>query len=183
MRDWMGGGTNQAEGLAWGWRVLSPGAPFTQGETFNAARDNVRKVIVLMSDGENTNVGTDAVMATDYSAYNHMGFWRDHASGNLLTQLLFGILHGVLPPGITRRDIDSSNEYVDYVDDRQRQLCTAIKNAGIEIYVVRFRNGNEDLMRDCASGDDHFFNANSASELSAAFDAIGTGIGSLRLTQ
>lgn len=182
MQHWQGGGTNQVEGLAWGWRVLSPTAPFTQGEAFNAARDNVRKVIVLMSDGENTNVGTDAVMGTDYSAYNYMGFWRDYAQGNLLTQLLFGVLHGVLPPGITRRDIDSTTEYVDYVDDRQSELCEAIKDEGIEIYVVRFRNGNEDLMRDCASGDDHFFNANNAAELSQAFDAIGTGIGSLRLT-
>jgi len=182
MRDWMGGGTNQAEGLAWGWRVLSPGAPFTEGVPYNAARDNVRKVIVLMSDGENTNVGTDAVMATDYSAYNYMGFWRDYAQGNALTQLLFGLLHGVLPPGIIRRDIDSSNEYVDYVDDRQRQLCTAIKNAGIEIYVVRFRSGNADLMRDCASSDEHFYNASNAQELANAFNAIGSGIGQLRLT-
>ncbi len=178
MRDWMGGGTNQAEGLAWGWRVLSPTAPFTEGAPYG---DDVRKVIVLMSDGENTNVGTDAVMATDYSAYNYMGFWRDYAGGSSLTQLLFGILHGVLP-SIFRRDIDSSNEYVDYVDDRQAALCTAIKNAGIEIYVVRFRNGNEDMMRDCASSDQHFFNADNATELSQAFDAIGTGIGSLRLT-
>jgi Flp pilus assembly protein TadG len=179
MRHWQGGGTNQAEGLAWGWRVLSPTAPFTEGAAYGP---DVRKVIVLMSDGENTNVGTDAVMASDYSAYNHMGFWRDFANGSALTELLFGILHGILPPGIVRRNIDSGTEYVDYVDNRQRALCTAIKNAGIEIYVVRFRNGNEDLMRDCASSDEHFFNANSATELSQAFDAIGTGIGSLRLT-
>lgn len=182
MRDWMGGGTNQAEGLAWGWRVLSPTAPFTEGAPYDPSGETVRKVIVLMSDGENTNVGTDAVMATDYSAYNYMGFWRDYATGNALTELLFGILHGVLPPGIIRRDIDSSNEYVDYVDDRQRDLCEAIKDADIEIYVVRFRNGNEDLMRDCASGDDHFFNADNAQELAEAFDAIGSGIGQLRLT-
>ncbi len=180
MRDWQGGGTNQAEGLAWGWRVLSPTAPFTQGAAYGP---DVRKVIVLMSDGENTNVGTDAVMTSDYSAYNHMGFWRDYASGDALTTLLFGILHGILPPGIIRRNIDSANEYVSYVDNRQRALCTAIKNAGIEIYVVRFRDGNEDLMRDCASSDGHFFNADNAAELSQAFDAIGTGIGSLRLTQ
>jgi Flp pilus assembly protein TadG len=178
MRHWSGGGTNQAEGLAWGWRVLSPGSPFTDGAPYGP---DVRKVIVLMSDGENTNVGTDAVMATDYSAYNYLGFWRDHATGNLLTQLLFGVLHGVLPAQF-RRDIDSSGEYVDYVNDRQRMICQNIKNAGIEIYVVRFRSGNENLMRSCASGDSHFFNANNAQELSAAFDAIGTGIGSLRLT-
>lgn len=179
MQHWQGGGTNQAEGLAWGWRVLSPTPPFTEGAPYG---DDVRKVIVLMSDGENTNVGTDAVMDGDYSAYNYLGFWRDHAQGNALTQLLFGVLHGVLPPQF-RRDVDSRSEYVDYVDDRQRALCTAIKNAGIEIYVVRFRSGNESLMRNCASSPGHFFNANNAQQLSAAFDAIGTGIGSLRLTR
>jgi Flp pilus assembly protein TadG len=182
MQHWSGGGTNQTEGLAWGWRVLSPTAPFTEGEAFNGARDNVRKVIVLMSDGENTNVGTDAVMESDYSAYNYRGFWRTYSHGNLVTQILFGLLHGVLPSEL-RRDIDSESEYITYVNNRQRDLCTAIKNAGIEIYVVRFRDGNENLMRNCASGSDHFFNADNAQELSAAFDAIGTGIGSLRITR
>lgn len=181
MRHWNGGGTNQAEGLAWGWRVLSPSAPFTEGAPY----DDVRKVIVLMSDGENTNVGTDAVMASDYSAYNHMGFWRDHASGNLLTQLLFGVLHGILPPQF-RRDIDSAGEYVTYVNGRQAQLCANIKAAGVEIYTVIFREtdrATETLMRNCATSREHFYRADSAQELSQAFSAIGSGIGSLRLTQ
>jgi len=180
MRDWMGGGTNQAEGLAWGWRVLSPAPPFTEGAPY----DDVRKVIVLMSDGENTNVGTDAVMDGDYSAYNYLGFWRDHASGNVLTQLLFGILHGVLPAQF-RRNINSSNQYVSYVNSRQAQLCTNIKNEGIEIYTVIFRetdNATETLMRNCATSSQHFYRADSAQELSAAFRAIGSGIGQLRLT-
>ena len=85
MRHWSGGGTNQAEGLAWGWRVLSPTAPFTEGAPYGP---DVRKVIVLMSDGENTNVGSDPVLASDYSAYNHLGLWRDLADGGLLGQLL-----------------------------------------------------------------------------------------------
>jgi Flp pilus assembly protein TadG len=181
MQHWMGGGTNQAEGLAWGWRVLSPTAPFTEGLAFNQARDNVRKVIVLMSDGENTNVGGDAVMDSDFSAYNYLGFWTDHASGNLLTQLLFGVLHGVLPPGF-QRDIDSRNDFVTYINNRQSTLCTNIKNAGIEIYVVRFREGNETLMRNCATSPAHYFRADNADQLSDAFDAIGSGIGELRLT-
>lgn len=182
MRHWNGGGTNQAEGLAWGWRVLSPTPPFTEGAPYG---DDVRKVIVLMSDGENTNVGTDAVMATDYSAYNHMGFWRDHASGDVITQLLFGILHGVLPPN-WRRNITSSNSYVTYVNSRQAQLCTNIKNADIEIYTVIFRETDTatvNMMRACASSPQHFYRADNATQLSAAFDAIGTGIGSLRITR
>ncbi len=184
MRHWNGGGTNQAEGLAWGWRVLSPTPPFTEGRPYNDPNDPVRKVIVLMSDGENTNVGNDPVVGSDYSAYNHMGFWRDVAGGNVLTQLLFGILHGVLPSQY-RRDIDSGNRYVTYVNNRQAQLCTNIKNEGIEIYTVIFRETEqqiENIMRNCATSPEHFFRANNANELSAAFRAIGSGIGQLRLT-
>lgn len=184
MQHWSGGGTNQAEGLAWGWRVLSPTAPFTEGVAFNADHDNVRKVIVLMSDGENTNVGNDAVLGSDYSAYNHMGYWRDYAGGDLITQLLFGILHGILPSQF-RRSINSSNSYVTYVNNREAQLCTNIKNAGIEIYTVIFRETDTatvNLMRNCASSTQHFYRADNAQQLSQAFAAIGTGIGQLRLT-
>jgi hypothetical protein len=139
-------------------------------------------VIVLMSDGENTNVGSDPVFASDYSAYNHLGLWRDYASGGVLSQLLGAVLRGIMPP-VYRRNIDSSSSYVRYVDNRQRAVCEAIKEQGIEIYVVRFRSGNANLMRSCATSNEHFYNASNASELHAAFKAIGTGIGALRLTR
>jgi hypothetical protein len=182
MRHWSGGGTNQAEGLAWGWRVLSPTPPFTEGAPYGP---NVRKVIVLMSDGENTNVGADPVLASDYSSYNHLGLWRDLDNGAaLLSQLVGAVLHGVLPPQY-QRNINSSSQMVTYINNREAQLCNNIKNADIEIYTVIFREtdqATENLMRNCASGADHFFRADNAQELQEAFDAIGTGIGSLRLT-
>lgn len=184
MRHWSGGGTNQAEGLAWGWRVLSPGQPFAEGRPYNDPNDPVRKVIVLMSDGENTNVGNDPVLASDYSAYNHLGLWRDYGRGNLLSQLLGAIVHGILPPQFLR-NITSSNSYVNYVNQREARLCENIKATGIEIYTVIFRETDpttENLMRNCASSSEHFFRADSAAELSAAFRAIGSGIGQLRLT-
>jgi hypothetical protein len=145
----------------------------------------VRKVIVLMSDGENTNVGSYVVLTSDYSSYKHLGLWRDYASGGLLNQLIGGILRGILPPQF-RRNINSSSSYVTYVNNREAALCNNIKNADIEIYTVIFREtdqATENLMRNCASGNDHFYRANNAAELSAAFDAIGTGIGALRLTR
>ena len=41
-------------GLTWGWRALSSGEPFNDGVTYQeAAKKNIQKVIVLMSDGEN----------------------------------------------------------------------------------------------------------------------------------
>jgi Flp pilus assembly protein TadG len=45
------GTTNVTIGLAWGWHVLTPNAPFSEGTAPNADTD---KVIVLLTDGENT---------------------------------------------------------------------------------------------------------------------------------
>lgn len=184
MVHWSGGGTNQVEGLVWGWRVLSPGAPFTEGRPYNDPNDPVRKVIVLMSDGQNTNVGNDAVWSSDYSGLNHLGLWSDYDDGSLLG-MIAGALRGILD-SIFRRDIDDSDEYVDYINDRERLLCENIKDEGIEIYTVIFRETDgetRDLMRDCATDSDHYFTADNAAELQSAFTAIGSGIGNLRLTQ
>jgi hypothetical protein len=41
-------------GLLWGIHVLSPTAPFTEGRPYSAGNRNPRKIMVLMTDGENT---------------------------------------------------------------------------------------------------------------------------------
>lgn len=41
-------------GLIWGVNVLSPSAPFDQGEAYHEANRRPRKILVLMTDGENT---------------------------------------------------------------------------------------------------------------------------------
>ena len=46
------GATGVGEGAMWGWRVLSPGAPFTDGRAYSTK--NNTKVLVLMTDGQNT---------------------------------------------------------------------------------------------------------------------------------
>jgi len=179
MRHWNGGGTNQVEGLAWGWRVLSPTAPFTEGAPY----DEVRKVIVLMSDGENTNIGSDAVYQSDYSAFNHRGLWDEYADGSLLGMIV-GQLRGILA-SIYRRNIHSQSQFVSHINDRERLLCENIKREGIVIYTVIFRETDtttENLMRNCATSTDHFFRADSQEELQQVFHAIGSGIGQLRLT-
>jgi Mg-chelatase subunit ChlD len=45
------GMTNVTIGMAWGWHALTAGEPFTQG---NAARPDVDKVMILLTDGLNT---------------------------------------------------------------------------------------------------------------------------------
>jgi Flp pilus assembly protein TadG len=182
MQHWMGGGTNQAEGLAWGWRVLSPGAPFTQGRPYDDPENPVHKVLVLMTDGENTSLNSgNATHQSDYSSYQYRRLWTDY-------QYLSSPSVG--QPGIAaawrRNGITSATSMVNYINAREEALCEAIKATGIEIYTIQFRDvstDNQNRLRDCASGDDHYFQAANAQELQAAFDAIGTGIGNLRLTE
>ncbi len=45
------GETFIAPGLLWGWRVLSPNLPFADGAPYNG---NVKKILILMTDGANT---------------------------------------------------------------------------------------------------------------------------------
>lgn len=51
------GNTYIPEGLMWGWRVLSPEAPFDQAGAYTAkgSPKRLRKILVLMTDGANTN--------------------------------------------------------------------------------------------------------------------------------
>lgn len=46
------GYTHIPQGLAWGWRVLSPGEPFDQGAPYED--EETQKALVLLSDGKNT---------------------------------------------------------------------------------------------------------------------------------
>ncbi len=49
------GETYMAAGMAWSLRVISDGAPFSEGVSYKTAQEkNTLKIIVLMSDGENT---------------------------------------------------------------------------------------------------------------------------------
>jgi Flp pilus assembly protein TadG len=171
MTHWNGGGTNQAEGLAWGWRVLSPTAPFTEGAPYGERR----KVLVLMTDGQNTNVGSDPVFSSDYSSLSHLGQWTTY---------------GAQMPAPYRRPITSSSSMVSYINTRQAQLCADIKAQGIEVFTVIFREpdtATRAMLRACASDDTngvvHAFAADSDSELAAAFAAIGQAIGQLRLSK
>ena len=45
------GATNVTIGLAWAWHALTPGLPLTQAA---AASTDLNKIIILMTDGENT---------------------------------------------------------------------------------------------------------------------------------
>jgi Flp pilus assembly protein TadG len=69
------------------------------------------------------------------------------------------------------------------VDNRTELACENIKTAGIKIYTVRLINGNEELLRECASKTSMYYNAQNAAALSGIFNSIGSEIASLHLSK
>jgi Flp pilus assembly protein TadG len=70
------GNTYIPAGLIWGWRMLSPQVPFDEGAdpATVPASEKPRKILILMSDGENTlspngsnHTGNDVILANQYT--------------------------------------------------------------------------------------------------------------------
>ncbi|MEM6711308.1 MAG: pilus assembly protein TadG-related protein, partial [Pseudomonadota bacterium] len=156
MTYWNGGGTVTAQGVVWGWRALSPGAPFTEGAEYGDAK----KVMIVMTDGENQLVDSDnPAFGSHYSAYSYLA-------------------GGILPPS----SIDAAREYID---DRTLAACANAKEAGIIVYTVTFDldSDGQELWNTCATSEDFAYHVDSASELVGAFETIAESVGELRLSK
>lgn len=72
----------------------------------------------------------------------------------------------------------------DAKDDDTKLICDAAKAQGIVVYAIGFEAPDhaQDVLRDCASSDSHYFNAYGL-EIKDTFAAIATSIRQLRLTQ
>jgi len=126
------------------------------GEPYDEAAsyddEEFNKAIVLMTDGENT------FSSSSFGAY---GFVSD---GNLGTT--------------------SSWAAVNELNDRTTEICDAIKAQGVLIYTITFQVSSgtvQNLMADCASEPDNYFDSPDSATLEAAFRAIGKELSNLRL--
>ena len=68
------------------------------------------------------------------------------------------------------------------IDQRMEKLCQETKSAKIRVYTIRLVEGNETLLRNCASTPTMYFSVNQASELKEAFDKIAADLTTLRLS-
>ncbi|MEH6678532.1 pilus assembly protein [Phenylobacterium sp.] len=153
------GETNIPMGLVWGWHTLSPNAPLADGVAYGTK--NHRKIIILMTDGDNVNSSKSNDNGSTYSGLGYI--WQD----------LLGITSG------------SSSYRGDKMDDRLRLLCQNIKAKDIVLYTVRVevKTGSSELLKTCATDSEKFFDVQNVSQLGAAFDAIAGSIDNLRLTK
>ena len=162
------GNTLIAEGVAWGWRVISPSQPFTKVEasssfpadtisTYNHPR--WLKIMVIMTDGDNDiSAGVDSLNGTTYTAY---GRGKETLADN-------------------RFGTTNSSEIMDQLDDAMSAACTKAKDEGVELYVTSFGSGvssaTRNKLRACATDDDNYQHASSSADLAAFFNHIGQDV-------
>ena len=160
LQHWSGGGTITSEGLAWGWRSISPNLPYGLGQGYDAK--NVQKVIVLMTDGRQdlVNNNPNGPVSSEYTAY---GYLADGRMGSTFAAA------------------------TTYLNARLVAACNNAKaKPGMSIYTVLFRETDPtvtNLLKSCASDPSKAFTAANAAGLSQAFAQIGGSITQLRLTQ
>lgn len=166
------GYTHIALGAGWGWRTLSPTAPYTEGSDYGD--ENWTKAMVFLTDGLNTVDSNNTWHKSTYTAYNYL-------------------IRGQL--GTTNAGTAETNQ-----DTRTNTVCSRIKAEGIRIYTIlleedasRARN----LMESCASEDVSNSTANkcnnnasklcyespSSAELKGIFQDIAQDLSNLRLSQ
>ncbi len=159
------GYTNIHQGVVWGWRAISPAAPFTEGRAMNDP-DNPghRRIMIVMTDGANTYEWTDS--NPNISKYNAYGY---------------------VPEGRTGVDYNSNGDVTDVMDDRTAEACTNAKTDGeIEIYTIAFQISDtttRNMLRDCATKPEMAYQSDSDAQLLVAFQNIAKEISKLRLAR
>ncbi len=125
------GATNVPEGLAWGWRVVSGGEPFTEGRP-DSERGN-DKVVIVLTDGVNTyytpgslGYSDSAANKSTYSAYGYAGKGYD---GTSTSRLMAGT------SGLGAYDYSNSN-YTAALNQQLASACDNAKAAGVILMTV-----------------------------------------------
>lgn len=157
------GSTILTEGAVWGWRMLSPNWNGLWGGDMNANNlplpyntPLMNKAVVFMTDGQNDLSSNQ----NDYAAYGTL------AQANLGT--------------------NSESAAEAALNTRFATICTNMKNNNIIVYTVGLGVPNtttRNLLRNCASQPDFFFDSPSTDELRQAFRTIGDSLANLRVSR
>lgn len=165
------GETNIPLGLAWGWNMLNPDYNY-----FGLAKapepyktENFTKVIVLMTDGDNT---FSSLNQNNKSMYGGLGYaWQK-------------ILTGV-------NENTANGTRTSTMDSRLTQLCTKLKGSpnDVIIYAVRVEvdNSTSTALKNCASpeepGHQFYFEVANSADMEAVFLNIAGSISDLRVSK
>ena len=153
------GTTNIMEGVAWGNRVLSPGAPF--GESAAKTNNNLDRIMVVLTDGSNVFGNAPNDLGSSYSSQGYL------VDGRL---------------GIAAGGSSATNTLMNA---RTLAACQVAKDAGIEVYTIRLEEPNVatgTMLKECASDPDHYFDVPNRTQLDEAFGKIRDRIVKVRIS-
>lgn len=166
------GFTNTAIGAMWGWRLLSPAAPFTEGVLYNDS--DWAKAVVIMTDGSN-DAGSfrDTPWGSELTAF---GFATEERMGN-----------GVDYPSYYNNSWNN-DEMADHMNEKMLRICARMKEKGILVYTIVFGlndSDTEELFQACATDTiaPYYFKAPSGDELEEAFGNIAADLVRLHVSQ
>jgi len=69
------------------------------------------------------------------------------------------------------------------IDDRTSKVCTNAKADNIKIYTIRVIDGNQTLLKNCASKPEMYYEVAQASQLNSVFTAIAQNLANLRIAK
>ena len=152
----------------------------TQGGAYDEA---ISKVMIIMTDGENTAYQTNNGNGSAYNSaygfpYNSQNTNANSTSGGNVTRL---------------GPVTATNaQLVTQMNDRTAQTCANAKAAGITVYTIGLATSTvtqstpavvQALLTNCATTADRARFPEASSELKTTFEAIANDLSALRLAQ
>lgn len=169
------GYTNIHQGAIWGFHMLSPTQPLTDGDDYGTA---TYKVMIIMTDGENTVDGyssSDMNRADGYMAYGYPGPPTATVGDTEYNGRIFSD---------TYPTPSNESQVLSAMNTRTVETCNNAKAEGITIYTIGLNAPNQttiDMLEDCASGPAYSYFPTQSSELITVFEEIASQLSTLRL--
>lgn len=177
-------------GMKWGLALLDPSAndlidgevdavfadrpaPFSGDEGSSSDTAGTVKVIVVMTDGQNTTAHN--IRSEFYTDPNDIQHWGT-------TPIPYWINNNAVSMSIN--SLMSVQYNANKGDDLLADTCAAANDNNVQVFAIAFEAPQRgiDAMAGCATTTNHFFNTN-GDDLEAVFRAIAEQVTSLRLTQ
>lgn len=155
------GGSNVAEGIMWGFRVLSPQVPFTGGSEFDDA--SVKKYMIVLARGG-----------------NWIEAYKDDLNHSIYTPWGYGVKDRLNPQSHTQQALTNA------MDEKSRSACRFAAEKGVEVFTIGYQVSDPQLssmLQYCAVKPKMYFEADTPDQLRDTLSTIASRITKLHLTQ
>jgi Flp pilus assembly protein TadG len=179
------GSTNILDGFMWGWRTVSPNAPYGDARAYNWTDTQYKnkKVIVLMTDGDNqwySYADGSGASNPSISVYTPNGFYGNNRLGAGITTMAQG------KAAMDTKTLEACNN--------AKAKKNAYNGDAITVYTIGFSTvgaeitaSGKTLLESCAStgpdGKKLYYPATTAAELSKVFATIAADLSRLKLSK